>query len=36
VEILDGQEHWDHMIDHICQPAAHGSSVLRHRIAFTG
>ena len=36
VEILDGQEHWDHMIDHICQPAAHGNSILRHRIAFTG
>jgi tetraacyldisaccharide 4'-kinase len=36
VEILAGQEHWDHMLDHVCQPAAHGSPVLRHRVAFCG
>ncbi len=36
VEILSGHEHWQHMIDHICQPAAHGSPLVRQRLAFTG
>lgn len=34
VEILAGQEHWDHMIDHMCRVSAHGDPVLRHRPAF--
>lgn len=36
VEILSGHEHWQHMIDHVCQPAAHGNPVLRQRLAFAG
>lgn len=36
VEILAGREHWQHMIDHVCQSAAYGNPVLRQRIAFCG
>lgn len=34
VEILAGREHWQHMIDHVCQPQALGDSVLRQRLAY--
>ncbi len=36
VEILAGREHWQHMIDHVCESAAYGNPVLRHRMAFSG
>jgi tetraacyldisaccharide 4'-kinase len=36
VEILAGHEHWQHMIEQICQPAAMGNSILRNRTAFCG
>lgn len=34
VEILAGQEYWEHMIDHVCASAAHGAPALRHRLAY--
>ncbi len=39
IEILHGREHWDHMIEHVCQPPASeplGTAILRHRHAFRG
>lgn len=36
VEILSGQQHWDHMIDHLCQANEKGSPILRHRTAYAG
>ena len=34
VEILDGREHWEHLIHHICEASAPGDSILRNREAF--
>jgi tetraacyldisaccharide 4'-kinase len=39
IEILAGQDHWDHMIHHLCHPPAaefSSTAVLRHRHAFRG
>ncbi len=39
IEILAGQDHWDHMIHHLCHPPAPepaSNSILRHRHAFRG